>query len=67
MTAGHQPVSAFDQGHQAGKAPDGAVVENPFVKGSVEHNNFEVGRRFGAAHSKPTAEALIADADEEEN
>ena len=67
MTAHKPDASAFEQGQQAGKDVAGPLVENPFAEGSPQHNNFEVGRRFGATHSKPSARALIADADEEEN
>jgi hypothetical protein len=60
------PVSAFDQGSAAARV-SGSVVENPFLKGSAEHNNFEVGRRFGATQTKPSSQALIVDEDEEGN
>ena len=40
------PFSAFEQGQIAGKAIDPGAP-NPFTEGSAEHNNFEVGRRFG--------------------
>jgi hypothetical protein len=39
------PVSAFEKGQAA--AILGEPVANPFALGSPEHNNFEVGRRFG--------------------
>ena len=39
------PVSAFEKGQAA--ATQGEQASNPFVQGSPEHNNFEVGRRFG--------------------
>ncbi len=39
------PVSAFEKGQAA--AIQGEQALNPFVQGSPEHNNFEVGRRFG--------------------
>lgn len=63
--------SAFDQGQAAGRDVTGSPPANPFGQGSAEHNNFEVGRRFGAAnaekHLRPSAEAMTPDADEEEN
>lgn len=64
-------LSAFDQGQQAGKSQTTPGPENPFLVGSAEHNNFEVGRRFGVANSaarlKPSAAAMTPDVDEEEN
>lgn len=44
-------ISAFDQGRKAGSDLDGSMVPNPFEEGSPEHNNFEVGRRFGAKNA----------------
>lgn len=38
------PVSAFEKGQAAARE---GTTANPFAEGSVEHNNFEVGRKFG--------------------
>ena len=38
------PVSAFEKGEAAAREGDPV---NPFPEGTPEHNNFEVGRRFG--------------------
>lgn len=43
--ASKTPVSAFEKGQAA--AIHGEPAPNPFLQGSPEHNNFEVGRRFG--------------------
>jgi hypothetical protein len=39
------PVTAFDKGQAAVRSGD--TGPNPFPEGSVEHNNYEVGMRFG--------------------
>ena len=41
--------TAFEQGQISGQGP---AVPNPFAEGSVEHNNFEVGKRFAEKNSK---------------
>ena len=41
-------MSAFDLGQKVGRGPT-PKEQNPFEIGSREHNNFEVGRRFGAS------------------
>ena len=70
MASKNTGVSAFDQGQKAGRDPDGLQVENPFAEGSAEHNNFEVGRRFGASNAerrgRPSEAAMKPDADEEQ-
>jgi hypothetical protein len=43
--------TAFEQGRRAGNDRGGPRVANPFLDGSAEHNNFEVGRRFGAENT----------------
>ena len=42
-------ISAFDRGQAAGRERLAPETPNPFQIGSPEHNNFEVGRRFGAS------------------
>ena len=44
-------ATAFEQGRRAGNDRGGPLVANPFLSGSAEHNNFEVGRRFGAQNT----------------
>lgn len=48
------PASAFEKG-QASARDDGDRGVNPFAEGSVEHNNFEVGRKFGLQRLRVTA------------
>ena len=43
--------TAFERGRKAGNDRAGPFVVNPFAAGSAEHNNFEVGRRFGAQNT----------------
>ena len=44
--AGTPQLTAFDRGRKAGQ--EGGAAENPFVAGSAEHRNYELGRGFGA-------------------
>ena len=44
-------MSAFDLGQKAADTSV-ATAPNPFDAGTAEHNNFEVGRRFGAENSR---------------
>jgi hypothetical protein len=44
-------LSPFDLGRKAGSDPSQAAI-NPFKGGTAEYNNFEVGRRFGAAKAE---------------
>ena len=46
-------TAAFAKGHDAGFNATDAL--NPYVTGSAEHHNFEVGRRFGRKLALPTA------------
>ena len=68
MTSKGNGASAFEQGQTAGKDREGPRLDNPFPDGSAEHNNFEVGRRFGASHPehkpRPSDPVLVPDADE---
>ena len=57
-SAGKRP-SAFDQGHRAAFVD--AMVGNPFRYGSPEHNNFEVGRRFGSVLNRDASRDFSAD------
>ena len=46
--------TAFYRGQKAGSNIDGPVISNPFSEDAIQHNNFEVGRRFGATtHGLP--------------
>ena len=47
MTSGTH-LNAFDLGRKAGLEGDGADAANPFVLGSADHRNYELGRGFGA-------------------
>ena len=51
MSARDEHLSAFDLGQKAGADPT-APGSNPFEIGTDRHNNFEVGRRFGAKNSQ---------------
>lgn len=70
MKSKSSQVSAFEQGQKAGSDSTGPVVPNPFDEGSAQHNNFEVGRRFGATNvdandrRRKDVNLLVPDADE---
>ena len=43
--AGVAQLTAFDRGRKAGQ--DGDAAPNPFVAGSPDHRNYELGPGFG--------------------
>lgn len=51
--------SAFALGQTAGTR--GSETVNPFLPGSAEHNNFEVGRRFGVRIAGAPTAGLVSD------
>ena len=45
--------SAFEQGQLAFREASGEELVNPFEEGTPERNNFDVGKRYAAAHAAP--------------
>ena len=56
---GAKPPSAFERGHCTGLGL--ASEPNPFPVGSPQHNNFEVGRRFGGGLRREVCSDFAAD------